>query len=491
MKTKIKGKYVVGYENGRHVLMRDACVVYEGDTIQYVGTENSQNIDQVIDASEMLVCPGFVNLHAHLQIHANAIMMADVGNKDVYGSGILSTVPKESQVEGKSTISTLLGVSSDGQGEKWKIGPELAMAQLLRNGTTTVVDVGTYAPDIDAMVDLVGRSGMKAYLGLDFSSAHYYYDDAFVLRYHWDEARGEKGLKHALAFVKKYDGAFRGRIRGYLSPSSDTTVSPSLLKKTAEIARSENLRIQIHSCQTLFEFQEILRRHHKTPIEFLHDLSFLSPQTILGHCVFVSGHSMTAYPNGVDLDLIRDSHASVAHSPLVFSRRGIAMESFFKYLKKGINVGVGTDTYLKDIITEMRHVSFTSKIVEGDFSVTTAEDVFNAATLGSSMALGREDIGRLAKGKKADIIIIDLNKIHIRPYRDPIKALINNANGNDVHTVIIDGEIRVKDGKVLGIDERDLLRRAQAFAEETWSTVQNRDARGRTVDEISPLCFKG
>jgi 5-methylthioadenosine/S-adenosylhomocysteine deaminase len=341
-----------------------------------------------------------------------------------------------------------------------------------------------------AMVDAVGRSGIRAYLGLDYSSAHYYYDDAFVLRYRWNEERGEKGLADALAFIEKYDGAFHGRIKGYLSPSSDTTVSPALLRKTAEIARRDNFRVEMHSCQTLFEFQEIVRRHHVTPIEFLHGLNFLSPQTILGHCVFVSGHSMTAYPNGVDLDLIRDAQASVAHSPLVFSRRGIAMESFFKYGKKGINVGIGTDTYLKDIITEMRHASFTSKIVEGDFSVATAEDVFNAATLGSAKALERDDLGCLAKGKKADMVMIDLNKIHIGPYRDPIKALINNANGNDVQTVIVDGEIRVKDGKVLGIDENDLLKRAQAFAEGTWSTVQDRDARGRTADEISPLCFR-
>jgi len=490
MKTKIKGKYVVGYKDDRHVMMKDACVVFDGDTIEYVGSEDLPNVDRVIDASEMLVCPGFVNLHAHLQIHANAIMMADVGSKDVYGSGILSTVPKESQVEGKSTISTLVGGSSDGKSGEWKVGPELAVAQLLRNGTTTVVDVGTYAPDMASMVDVIGSSGIRAYLGLDYSSAHYYYDNDFILRYRWNEERGEKGLADALAFIEKYDGAFHGRIKGYLSPSSDTTVSPALLKKTAEIAGREDLRIEMHTCQTLFEFQEILKRHHKTPIEFLHGLDFLSPRTVLGHCVFVSGHSMTAYPNGVDLSLIRDAGASVAHSPLVFSRRGIAMESFFKYEKMGINVGIGTDTYLKDIITEMRHVSFTSKIVEGDFSVATAEDVFNAATLGSARALGREDIGCLTKGKKADIVIIDLNKIHVGAYRDPIKALINNANGNDVHTVIVDGEIRVKDGRVLGMDEKDLLRRAQTFAEGAWSTVQNRDARGRTADEISPLCFR-
>jgi len=361
--------------------------------------------------------------------------------------------------------------------------------QLLKHGTTTVMDVGTFSPDIDEMVDIIGKSGIRAYLGLDYSSARYFYDDDYILRYQWDEELGKQGLKDALSFIERYDGAYHGRIKGYLSPSSDSTASPSLLARTSEIAKKEDLRIQMHTCQTLFEFQELLRRHHKTPIEMLYDINFLSPQSILGHCVFVSGHSMTAYRNGVDLDLIADSGASVAHSPLVFSRRGIALESFYKYRKKGINVGIGTDTYLKDIITEMRHVSWTCKIVEGDFSVARSEDVFDAATLGSAKALGRDDIGCLAKGKKADIVIFDLNKLHIGPYRDPIKALVNSANGNDVDTVIVDGVTRVKKGIVLGVDEADLLGRAQRFAEAIWATVQDRDGRGRTADEISPLSF--
>jgi len=489
MKTKIKGKHVIGFKDGRHTRIDNGVVVYEGDTIQYVGKEYSHPVDRELDFSGMLICPGFVNLHAHFQVHANAIMMADVGNRDVYGSGILSTVPRKSQVKGRSTMSTLVGVDPSAQKNAGQIGVELSVAQLLKSGTTTAVDVGTFTADPDEMIDIIGRSGLRAYLGLDYSSASYFYDEDMVLRYQWDEDLGEQGLQKALQFIEKYDGACEGRIKGYLCPSSDTTVSPQLLRKTAEIARHENLRIQIHACQTLFEFQELLRRHHKTPIEFLKEMTFLSPQTILGHCVFVSGHSMTAYPNGSDLEMISDSGASVAHSPLVFSRRGIALESFARYSKMGINVGIGTDTYLKDIITEMRHAAFTCKIVEADFAVASAEDVFNAATINSAKALGRDDIGRLAEGKKADIVIIDLDKLHIAPYRDPIKALINNANGNDVHTVIVDGVTRVKDGHVEGIDEHQLIKRAQEYAASVWSTVQNRDGRGRTADQISPLTF--
>lgn len=489
MKTKLTGKHIIGFQNGVHTRIDNGVVVYEDDKIEYVGREYPHDVDQELDFSDMLICPGFVNLHSHFQVHANAIMMADVGNRDVYGSGILSTVPRESQIKGRSTMSTLVGVDPDAKKTAGQIGVELSVAQFLKSGTTTAVDVGTFSADPAEMVDIIGRLGLRAYLGLDYSSASYFYDDDLVLQYQWDEERGDIGLREALKFIETYDGAWDGRIKGYLCPSSDTTVSPRLLKKTAEIARRDDLRIQIHAGQTLFEFQELVRRHHKTPIEFLNDLNFLLPNTILGHCVFVSGHSMTAYPNGQDLEIISDSGASVAHSPLVFSRRGIALESFFKYLKKGINVGIGTDTYLKDIITEMRHVSFTSKIVEADFSVATAEDVFNAATIHSAKALGRDDIGCLAKGKKADIVVVDLNKLHTAPYRDPIKALINNANGNDVHTVIVDGITRVKDGRLEGIDELQLIHRAQEYAESIWATVQERDGRGRTADEISPQYF--
>src|ERR687898_850777 len=113
----------------------------------------------------------------------------------------------------------------------------------------------------------------------------------------------------------------------------------------------------------------------------------------------------------------------------------------------------------------MRWASMMCKVMEHDFTVATAADVFNAATLAGARALGRDDIGRLAPGAKADLVILNMQSLRIGPYRDPIKALVNCGTGDDVETVIVDGRTVVEAGRVAGVDEAALRREAQDEAE--------------------------
>jgi cytosine/adenosine deaminase-related metal-dependent hydrolase len=154
-----------------------------------------------------------------------------------------------------------------------------------------------------------------------------------------------------------------------------------------------------------------------------------------------------------------------------------------------VNVGLGTDTYPRDLISEMRWASLICKIVEHDFTVATAADVLTAATLGGARALRREDLGRLAPGAKADIVVVDLRKLRIGPYRDPVKALVNCATSDDVEQVIVDGRVVVEHGRVVGVDEARVLREAQAHAEQLWSSAQEWHWQGLTADRFSPLSF--
>src|SRR4029450_12193017 len=129
----------------------------------------------------------------------------------------------------------------------------------------------------------------------------------------------------------------------------------------------------------------------KTPIQFLQYLDFLGPEVILGHCIFVTGHSWTALPRGDDLKLSADSDASVSHCPLEYAKLGIAMESFDRYINKGVNVSLGTDTYPMDMVNEMRIASLANRLAERDYLAGSYRDVFNAATLGGAQAVGRKD----------------------------------------------------------------------------------------------------
>src|SRR2546427_383134 len=154
-----------------------------------------------------------------------------------------------------------------------------------------------------------------------------------------------------------------------------------------------------------------------------------------------------------------------------------------------LGVGLGTDTYPRDLISEMRWASNLCKIVENDFTLGTAADVFTAATLGGARALRRDDLGRLAPGAKADIVLINMRSFRMGPYRDPIKALVQCGTSDDVDQVIVDGETRVEDGHVVGLDEARLLAEAQAEADRLWATVPEWHWQGLTADQLSPQSF--
>jgi len=144
------------------------------------------------------------------------------------------------------------------------------------------------------------------------------------------------------------------------------------------------------------------------------------------------------------------------------------------------------------MILQMRNASYFGKVASRNLKAATAAEVFEAATLGGAHTVGRDDIGRLAPGAKADITIIDLSggdTLRFGPVRDPIKSLVDCGIGNDVHTVIVDGVVRMENGRISGIDFAALRSQAQAVGERVWSGWQNWDPLGRTADEMSPYAF--
>jgi cytosine/adenosine deaminase-related metal-dependent hydrolase len=166
-----------------------------------------------------------------------------------------------------------------------------------------------------------------------------------------------------------------------------------------------------------------------------------------------------------------------------------AMESFDQYLEAGVRLGLGTDTYPLDIISEMRYASLISRLVDRNASGARPAAVFNAATIGGADALGRSDLGRLAPDAKADVVIINLRTTRYGPARDPINALVEYGSGADVETVIVNGEIVVDKGRSTRIDEDELFGQAEQGAKRAWDNWAGRDWSSRTVEDIIPPAF--
>jgi cytosine/adenosine deaminase-related metal-dependent hydrolase len=360
-----------------------------------------------------------------------------------------------------------------------------SMAELLRTGTTTVMEIGSYGEEA---VRQASRVGLRLYMGLGYRSGRWYTDDGKTVQYAWDEEAGRRNMERAVRFIEEHDGEQNGRIKGFLSPSQVDTCSEDLLRRSRQEATSLGVPMALHTSQSVNEFQEMTRRHGATPIEWLRDIGFLGPDVILGHAIIVAPGSWTNWA-GDDVGILAETGANVAHCVWVFARRGIAMESFARYLARGVNMTLGTDTCPQSMIEGLRYTAVVSKIVDRQTEVATAADVFNAATLGGAKALGRDDLGRIAPGAKADLLLWKGASLTMTPLRDPIRNIVYSATADDLDTVLIDGEVRLRDGQIPGVDLAALTRDLQAAGERMWANVSKGDWANRTIDEMAPQTF--
>ena len=477
MAIRVEGGVVVSWSGKNHELIPDGTVVIEGDTITYVGTDRSRPANQVIDARGKLVCPGFINLHVHSQLNIGDYLLTDVTKKDYLTANyFIFGAP----VKGKTRSPSPQDVA---------VEREYALFSALRNGATTILDPGGVPGEWENYVEIVGRIGARVFFGPRFRSSDILTDTKGRHYYEDRPDQGRPGLKTAVDFIRKYHGAYDGRIQGILNPAQAETCEPSLLRETGAAAQELGVGIHIHAGGNLREFLEILYNYRKTVVEYLADTGILGPQTILGHMVFVAGHSRVDYPENKDLELLAASKASVGHCAHKYAKMALALESFDRYVESGVNVGLGTDTYPLDIISEMRYASLFSRLVDRKFDGARAAAVFNAATICGAKALGREDLGRLEEGAKADVVIVNLRKTRYAPVRDPITALVEYGSGADVETVIVNGEVVIKDGQSTRIDENNLYSQAEVVANRAWDNWADRDWAERMTEEIIPPAF--
>ena len=445
MKTQIRGGTVVAFEDEGHKILEKGVVVFEGNEITHVGETYAGEADETIDASGNLVIPGLVNMHLHATDTAyHGELMVDQGQHD-WRDVLYKYLP------------TIRGVVS---AEDEFIAAECSFAELMLSGTTTAVELsfdyemmeGGNIAHTEHVASIAGNMGLRCYVGPRYRSMHYGLGDDGKTWYKPYPNDGLSRFEDCVRFCRDHDGRFDGRLRTMLAPGQIDTCNPDLLESTREAANEIGVPIQIHCGQTSQEFKEINRRHKQTSVGYLSRTGLLGSDLIIGHGMFLSEDGDVDHCLPSDLESLRDSGTSIVNMPWVHVRQGRFMKSFAKYRRAGINMGIGTDTFPFDMIHEMQWAAILCKIAEQNPKEGSAREIFHAATVGGAQALNRDDLGRLAVGCKADIVILDLNKPHALTLRDPFKFMVFSASSGDVDTVIIDGKTVVLERRLLTCD---------------------------------------
>ncbi|HQB64003.1 MAG TPA: amidohydrolase family protein [Sedimentibacter sp.] len=470
-----KANYIIVWDENQHKTLEKGYLAVKGDRIEGFYSEIPEGAEYE-DLGNAAIIPGFINTHCHpCESYCLKSYREDIGNPCFYESTLYDYA---------------LVMAFD---EKWSvIQSKLNLMEILKSGVTTAVIFGGGYSRQEA--EIAGNYGMRAYVGGPVRAGDpkeeksiWSSPDGHSINYNFDEESGMKRIDEAEQFIKEYQGLYDGRVNALWGPTQTMTCTPKMLREIRKRADKMGIGITIHGAESPIEFESCIRTYGKTPVQYMADTGMLGEDVIVAHCLYIQGHSGINMAGKQDLKLIGDSRTTVAHCPWVLARSGNSLQSFQKYTEAGVNLTIGTDTFPSDFIQEMRHAAWMGKAAGRSTFAMSARDVFNAATINGAKALGRNDLGKLEKGSKADFVVFSLDNIEMSPVRDVIKNIVYSATRHSVDRVYVDGICVVKDGEIPGVNEKDLVRELQETTELAWSKTAKYDRSNRSVDALSPL----
>lgn len=473
-RTALRAAYVLGHgENGPR-LLKNAEVVIEGGKVLHVGRRFEGEVARRIDLGNVLISPGFIDLDALSDLDTTVLAIDH------------PTGWKAGRVWPQSYIDR--GPYEMYSPEELAFQKKFAFAQLLLSGITTAAPIaslfyrewGETTAEFEAAAEAAMDLGLRVYLGPAYRAGGMVCTAPGVLKPVINEARGLEGLAEAEAFVKKWDGAGDGLIRGLFAPDRVETCSEELLKRTFKAAEALDVPVRLHMAQGLMEREAMALQHGKTAPEWLASLGLLSPRLMAPHATWATEE---------DLALYAQHGVSVIHCPLVSSRFGGKLNSFGKLRKMGVNIAMGTDTAPADMVMNLQAAMMMARMAEGRADAVFSPELWDAATLGGARALQRKDLGRLEPGACADLAVLDLSDIYMAPTIDPITTLIAGGSARVVKATFVDGRLSMRDGEVAGFDLKAARIQAQKQFDGLVERYPDRTWGHPPVAEIFPPSY--
>lgn len=454
-----------------HTYLQNADLVFAANQITFVGRHYQGAADTEIDGTDLMVMPGLVDIHSHP-----------------------STEPFFRGIREEHGLPTMFMSGLYERGFAFRpdapgrvAGKTVAYAEMLLTGITTVADLSGID---EGWIDLAAQSGLRVFLAPSYASARWHLENNWQLKYAWDEPTGRAGLDAALKLIEQAKAHPSGRLSGIISPAQIDTCTADLLRDSHAAAIAKNLPLTVHCSQSVNEFNEMTHRNGITPVQWAREIGILGPQTILGHAIFIDEHSWIRWHTRTDLPILAETGTSIAHCPSPFARYGQMLEDFGRYRRAGVNIGMGTDVAPHNLIEEMRLAATLARIAARDITTTSLTDIVHAATVGGAQALGRTDIGRLAVGAKADLLLVDLANPWMMPARDPLRSLVYTAADRAIRQVYVDGALVADRGKVLTLDHAAALAALTEAQARMVADVPRHDWAHRTAHDLTPPTLK-
>ncbi|MEM7348940.1 MAG: amidohydrolase [Chloroflexota bacterium] len=405
--------------DGGITIEKNRDIIIDGGQIVMIQPTDSRHTAQahaVIEANEMLAMPGLINTHAHVPMVIFRGLAEDVSIERWFNEFMW---PLESNLTEEDV--------------HW--GMLLGLVEMIEGGVTTVADHYFF---MDQAAKAVQEAGTRAALGWAV------FGD-----------RGYDALAETAEFAKRWNGQAEGRITTWMAPHAPYTCDDDFLKATVTHAKEVGVGIHIHAAEEMGQTKASLEKRGITPIKVLEETGILDLPTIIAH-----GCGITSE----DINLLRSysDHVGVTHSPKTYLKLGMGLTPIFDLQAAGVAVGLGTDGAVSnntlDIFESLRLMAMLQKHEARNPEVMTIPAALNIATQGSARVVGLGDrIGQLSPGYLADLILVDMSGPHCQPLHSRTASLVYNVRASDVQTVIINGQIVMRNRQILTLDKAHII----------------------------------
>ena len=436
----ITGGTIVTMDPDRRVI-EDGFLAVDGDTIVSIGPSSAMAYPkgliakQTVDAKGKMILPGLINGHTHVPMVLMRGLIDDVTLEDWLRKYIF---PAEARNVTEDYV-------------RW--GTRLAMAEMIRSGTTTFADMYYFE---DAVAEETKAAGLRGFLGetwIDFPAP--------------DNKSEAEMAAYSERFLKKWQGD--PLIHAAVAPHSIYTCSEKTLRDAAALARKYHAPILIHVAEMRKELMDSLANNGATPVQYLERISFLGPDVVAAHCIWV---------DYTDMKILADHQVGCVHNPSSNMMLASGVAPVVDERAAGMRVGLGTDGPAGsnndlDMMEEMDLAAKLQKTARVDPRALGAKGALEMATIEGAHALHMEkEIGSLEAGKKADLVVLSLNVPNAVPMYDVYSQVVYALKASEVETVVVGGKMLLKDGKLLTVDEAKAMAKAKEYGAKVQASLK-------------------